>query len=704
MSRVNTNVSSLTAQNRLQRTQSDLQTSLTRLSTGLRINSGKDDPAGLIASESLRSDITSINKALTNTQRANQIIGTADSALGQVSSLLNDIRGLVTEAANNGALSDNEIAANQLQVDSSLEAINRISQTTTFQGRRILDGSLDFQTTAGSNFSKITDFSIDQANLGAAGSVTVNTTIAAAATTAQVDITNVPAATAAANAFGDVSLSHAIAQATGGSLSLTTGGAISLVARSGGLAAGAEGNGPKTVNVLYGQVSAGAVYTAGTDTLAISLTGASGVATIADLKAAINGAVDFTASAGTDGNTITGASSTTSGLTGGRDAGSATIRVLADSAGTTANGVTVTLTEDAGITSGTAVASIDGSNNIGVKVNGTVSYADIATAINGLTGYSASTTVSAGDQNYIDTADTPPAASTIGGGVASSGGLSQDVVFSLAGKGGSQVFNFKAGTTIDQLKDAINLLKDSTGISAGINATTTTTLELKSDDYGSKSFVDINVITEGSGGSITSGLGAVSKKRDAGDDIIATINGLRAKGDGNSLSINTSTLAFKATIEAAFTGTSTFTISGGGAQFQLGPDVVSSQQARLGIASVNTGSLGGIYGRLYELGSGESKSLATDANGAAKIIGDVIEKVTSLRGRLGAFQRTTLDSNTVSLNDTLANLNEAQSSIRDADFAKESANLTRAQILVQSGTSVLGIANQSSQSVLSLLR
>ncbi len=706
MTRVNTNVSSLTAQNRLQRTQSDLQTSLTRLSTGLRINSGKDDPAGLIASESLRSDITSINKALTNTQRANQIIGTADSALGQVSSLLNDIRGLVTEAANNGALSDNEIAANQLQVDSSLEAINRISQTTTFQGRRILDGSLDFQTTAGTNFSKITDYSIDQANLGAAGSVSVNTTISAAATKSQVDITNVPAATAAANAFQDISFSKAITQATGGSVSLTTGGAITLVARAGGTADGAEGNGAKTINVLYGQVSASTGYVAGTDTISVSLTQASGVATIADLKAALNGVGGaFTASAGTDLNTITGASSTTSGLTGGRDAGSATLRILANDAGTTANGKTVTVSEDSGIASNTAEASLDVSNNIVVKVNGTVSYSAIAAAItSGATGYSAAATVSAGDQNYIDTLDTPPAAVTLGGGVAATGGLSQDVVFSLAGKGGSQVFNFKAGTTIDQLKDAINLLKDSTGISAGINATTTTTLELKSDDYGSKSFVDINVISEGSGGSITTGLGAVSKKRDKGDDIIATINGLRAKGDGNSLSINTSTLAFKATIEAGFTGTSSFTISGGGAQFQLGPDVVSSQQARLGIASVNTGSLGGIYGKLYELGSGESKSLATDANGAAKIINDVIEKVTSLRGRLGAFQRTTLDSNTVSLNDTLANLNEAQSSIRDADFAKESANLTRAQILVQSGTSVLGIANQSSQSVLSLLR
>ena len=139
MTRINTNVSSLVAQNRLNKTNSDLQTSLTRLSTGLRINSGKDDPAGLIASEALRSDITSLNKAISNTNRASQIIATADSALGQVSSLLNDVRGLVVEAANRGALSDDEIAANQLQVDSSLEAINRIAQTTTRRLPRILE-------------------------------------------------------------------------------------------------------------------------------------------------------------------------------------------------------------------------------------------------------------------------------------------------------------------------------------------------------------------------------------------------------------------------------------------------------------------------------------------------------------------------------------------------------------------------------------
>src|SRR5215468_8684909 len=189
MTRINTNVSSLVAQNTLGRSNQSLNEALTRLSTGLRINTGKDDPAGLIASENLRSDITSIRKAIGNTDRANQVIATADSALGQVSSLLNDIRGLVTEAANTGALSDDQIAANQLQIDSSLEALNRIAQTTTFQGRRLLDGSLDFITSAGTNFSQLSDLQIDQANLGAAGSLSAAINVTQAATQAEVDVT-----------------------------------------------------------------------------------------------------------------------------------------------------------------------------------------------------------------------------------------------------------------------------------------------------------------------------------------------------------------------------------------------------------------------------------------------------------------------------------------------------------------------------------
>jgi flagellin len=90
--------------------------------------------------------------------------------------------------------------------------------------------------------------------------------------------------------------------------------------------------------------------------------------------------------------------------------------------------------------------------------------------------------------------------------------------------------------------------------------------------------------------------------------------------------------------------------------------------------------------------------------GASRVIQEVINKVTGLRGRLGAFQATTLDSNMVSLTDTVGNLTEAESLIRDADFAKETARLTRAQILIQSGTAVLGISNQNPQNVLRLLQ
>ena len=611
MSRINTNVSSLVAQKSLKKSNADLQIALTRLSTGIRINDGKDDPAGLIASEALRSDIAAVNKSITNSERANQLIATADSALGQISNLLNDVRGLVQEAANGGVLSDEQLAANQLQIDSSLEAIDRISQTTTFQGRKLLDGSLDFITSAGTNFTKLSNLQIDQGNLGASGSVAVSVNITAAATQAQVDITGIPAATSAANSTANIAFSKNIAQASGGVLTYGT-GTLNISADAAGLADGAEGNGSPTITLAYSGV-AGAVYDANTNTLAVTVTTADAATTANDIAAAINSGSDFTASGAVNGAVVQAAlttASVTTPLTGGRDAGNATIKVLADSTGTASDGVTVTLTEDAGITNNTAEASIV-SGNIAVRVRGTVSYSDIATAINGLTGYSATILTSAGDQNYVETLDAPPGVATLAGGADGSGGIAQDVVFGLGGGTGSETFNFKAGTSIAQLASAINLLKDSTGVEATVNATT---LELKSSAFGSKSVINLEIITEGIGGTITAGIGGVTKARDVGTDVVATVNGISATGNGNSLSINTSTLDFSTSVEAAFTGTANFTITGGGALFQLGPDIVSNQQARIGINSVNSGSLGGVNGRLYELKSGGAKAIGTNAS------------------------------------------------------------------------------------------
>lgn len=180
MTRINTNVSSAIAQSNLARSQASLQTALQRLSTGLRINVGKDDPAGLIASEVLRADIVSTQRGITNSQRANQMIATADSALGQVSSLLNDIRGLVSDAANTGALSEEQIAANQLQIDSSLEAIDRIAQVTQFQGKRLLDGNLDF-VTQDVDATKMNDLKIETANFGTQTEINVGVEVVAQA-------------------------------------------------------------------------------------------------------------------------------------------------------------------------------------------------------------------------------------------------------------------------------------------------------------------------------------------------------------------------------------------------------------------------------------------------------------------------------------------------------------------------------------------
>jgi flagellin len=702
MTRINTNVSSLVARNTLGRSNADLSQALTRLSTGLRINTGKDDPAGLIASENLRSDITSIKKAISNTDRANQVIATADSALGQVSSLLNDIRGLVTESANEGALSDDQIAANQLQIDSSLEALNRIAQTTTFQGRKLLDGSLDFTTTAGTNFARIENLKIDQANLGATGSLSVSIAISAAATKAQVDVTNIPAATAAAPADTTATFTNAATQASGGVITYGT-GTLTLAADAGNDADGAEGNQLATVNIVAYSGVAGANYIAATNTLEVTVSTADGSTDVTDIVNAINAGNDFTAAVGANplvDQAAATAPTVTTPLTGGRDAGSATIEITSANAGTAQNGKTVTITEDASASAG-PIATVDASGNITVLVDNAAvtALSDIADAIDDLDEYNATLDVASGDGNYNPTTQTEPVVANTANGVDASGGISDDVVFELGGSNGSEVFSIEAGSSITDLVNQINLVSDATGVSAEANGTT---LELLSTGYGSDALVDLKIISEASGGTFGDAVNAGA--RALGTDVQAKVNGIDANGKGNKLSINTATLDTTIDVQAAFVGNIAFTIDGGGALFQLGPDVVSNQQARVGIASVNTARLGGASGNLYQLASGGTADLLTDTTTAAEIIEQAINQVTSLRGRLGAFQRTTLETNKNALNDTLVNLSDAESSIRDADFAAESANLTRAQILVQSGTTVLQISNQNPQNVLALLR
>src|SRR5947207_1117661 len=186
MARINTNVASLTAQRGLANSQKTLADTLQRLSSGLRINRGGDDPAGLIASEGLRSEISGISQAIDNSSRASNVIATTEGALSEVASLLLNIKSLVVQAANSGALSQDEVKANQLQVDSAVQSITRISNTTTFAGLKLLNGDLDY-VTSGVATSAITALHINQANFGTSTSIPVQVDVITSAQNAELD-------------------------------------------------------------------------------------------------------------------------------------------------------------------------------------------------------------------------------------------------------------------------------------------------------------------------------------------------------------------------------------------------------------------------------------------------------------------------------------------------------------------------------------
>lgn len=144
MSRINTNIASMLAQRVLTNQRDGLNTSLERLSTGLRINRGADNPAGLIASESLRSEKAAIAAAIGNAQRAEQVVNVAEGGLQEINNLLLELQSLVGESANEAGLSTQEKEANQLQIDSILDTIDRISASTSFNGQKLLDGNFDY--------------------------------------------------------------------------------------------------------------------------------------------------------------------------------------------------------------------------------------------------------------------------------------------------------------------------------------------------------------------------------------------------------------------------------------------------------------------------------------------------------------------------------------------------------------------------------
>jgi flagellin len=500
MSRINTNVNSQIAQRILGQQNKAMTKSLERLSTGLKINRGADDPAGLIASEKLRSEKAGLTAALGNAERADQIVNIAEGGLQEINTLLVEVQGLVSSTGNDAGLSTEEKEANQLQIDAILQTIDRIAATTSFEGTKLLNGNYDFQVTGQS--SSVSDFKVNGAKIAEGSTLAVKAIVTASA-------------------------EH---------------GALFL--------------------------SAGAA------------------------------SLDLTAS--------------TSRFT-----------------------------------------------------------------------------------------------------------------FELGGAKGSKQFSFASGTTLADVATSINTFKSVTGVSAVASGNY---IELKSTDFGSAEFVSFKLNDRGgqAGGlfyasagneniytttnqTAFTALSGTGQVRDAGADIAAIINGVTARGKGKTASVNTDaldvSLDFTTAASQALASITAFTISDGGAKFNLGPTVDVGNQVRLGIQNVAARNLGSTsVGYLSDLGAGKTANVV-DGNleTAQTIVSKAIDQVSSLRGRLGAFQKNVVGSTINALGVALENTSAAESMIRDTDFAAETAELTRRQILVQAATSSVAIAKSAPQSALGLL-
>ncbi len=272
------------------------------------------------------------------------------------------------------------------------------------------------------------------------------------------------------------------------------------------------------------------------------------------------------------------------------------------------------------------------------------------------------------------------------------------ITLQISGNKGTEVITIAASTANSGITAAVNAVKDSTGVSAVFVATS---ISFYSTDFGSDQFVSVRDVDTDGNGTLW------MNKRDTGRDATATINGAQAVAKGIHLTLETTMLKAAIDLKSGLnhsSGTTTFYIKSGGLHFQLGDTTVSSEKEALGIQHMHSINLGDAsVGFLSELMTGGQYDLATNPDQAARILDAAIDDVTSTRGRLGAFVSNTLNTNVNSLGVAIESITASESRIRDVDFAAETANYTKAQILVQAGTSILAQANLVPQSVLSLL-
>ena len=175
---INTNVASLNAQRNLNKSTGSLSRSFQRLSSGLRINSARDDAAGLAISTRFTAQIRGLTQAVRNTNDGISLAQTVEGALEETTNILQRVRELAIQAANDGNTSDDRVSINA-EVEQLIEELNRIGNTTTFNNQKVLDGSfLEKHFQVGANARQTIELNVRDARATALGRAAVSTTSA----------------------------------------------------------------------------------------------------------------------------------------------------------------------------------------------------------------------------------------------------------------------------------------------------------------------------------------------------------------------------------------------------------------------------------------------------------------------------------------------------------------------------------------------
>ncbi len=288
--------------------------------------------------------------------------------------------------------------------------------------------------------------------------------------------------------------------------------------------------------------------------------------------------------------------------------------------------------------------------------------------------------------------------------------LTADTTLEVTGSLGSRTIEIASGASSTEVTAAINAASSETGVQATSGAGGA--ILLQSTGYGDDEFMSVNVLTGGT----HAGTNFASMARTEGTDAAVTVNGVAASVDGLDVYHTANGLSLSFTIDKDnfnTVGNYTFTVSAsrGGATFQLGTE--SATRATIGIDALATHKLGqgvatetstgGKKLDLSDLRSGGFADVNTDTGKALQIVRKAMTDVATTQGRIGAFQKFNVQTSINSLNAAKVSLSDAKSVVGDTDFAVATAELNRQSVLLNSGISLLSLANQQASQILSLL-